>query len=442
MQAAALRASIVVTQPRESLGARVALIERCEEALRGRSGVVVRGHVPGRIEVLGKHVDYAGGRSIVCAVERGIAFAAVPRRDDVLHAIDVISGESREARLDAAYPVPHGDWAAYVAAVARRVARDFPTARIGVDVAFASDLPPASGLSSSSALLIMTFLALAQVNASFDASPLGTVLRHSAPTTLADYLAAVESGRSYAEQEADGGVGTLGGSQDHAAILCCRRAMLSRFSYLPTRHLGDHIVDEDLTLAVAFSGVHAQKTGSVRDKYNRAAQATQDIVRIYRERTGGGGGVQSLHDIIAAGPEAVANLRGAIGRRHELQRRLDHFVAESGEIHDTAVAALVAHDWERFGDAVGRSQRAADEVLGNQLPETVGLAHSAKEEGALAASAFGAGFGGSVWALVPTLDAARFLERWRAVHARRFPAAGAHATFFVTRPADAAQYIA
>ena len=306
MQAAALRTPITITQPREPLGSRVALIERCEEALRGRSGVVVRGHVPGRIELLGKHVDYAGGRSIVCAVERGIAFAAMPRRDDVLHAIDVVAGESREARLDAAYPVPHGDWATYVAAVARRVARDFPTPRIGVDVAFASDLPPASGLSSSSALLIMSFLALAQVNAWFDASPLGSTLRNSAPTTLADYLAAVESGRSYAEQEADAGVGTLGGSQDHAAILCCRRDMLSRFSFLPTRHLADHTVDADLTLAVAFSGVHAQKTGSARDKYNRAAQATIDIVRIYRERTSDVA-VQSLRDILAAGPEAVAN---------------------------------------------------------------------------------------------------------------------------------------
>jgi len=30
--------------------------------------------VPGRIEVLGKHTDYAGGRSLVCATERGFRF--------------------------------------------------------------------------------------------------------------------------------------------------------------------------------------------------------------------------------------------------------------------------------------------------------------------------------------------------------------------------------
>ena len=27
--------------------------------------------IPGRIEVLGKHTDYCGGRSIVCAIDRG-----------------------------------------------------------------------------------------------------------------------------------------------------------------------------------------------------------------------------------------------------------------------------------------------------------------------------------------------------------------------------------
>src|SRR3954469_11127256 len=38
--------------------------------------------VPGRIEFLGKHTDYAGGRSLVCATERGFAVVARPRADD------------------------------------------------------------------------------------------------------------------------------------------------------------------------------------------------------------------------------------------------------------------------------------------------------------------------------------------------------------------------
>ena len=52
------------------------LFQRCEIVLRqrlaGSGNAPVRCYVPGRIEVLGKHTDYAGGRSLLCALERGI----------------------------------------------------------------------------------------------------------------------------------------------------------------------------------------------------------------------------------------------------------------------------------------------------------------------------------------------------------------------------------
>ena len=68
---------VVVTRAREALGARLALLERCEQELRERSATATTmrgGFVPGRIEILGKHVDYAGGRSLVCAVDRAVSY--------------------------------------------------------------------------------------------------------------------------------------------------------------------------------------------------------------------------------------------------------------------------------------------------------------------------------------------------------------------------------
>ncbi|MGH7694069.1 MAG: galactokinase family protein, partial [Gemmatimonadaceae bacterium] len=191
---------VVVTRARETLGPRLALIERCEQELRERSATATTmrgGFVPGRIEILGKHVDYAGGRSVVCAVDRGIAFAATSRDGPVVRVFDTVRGETREAPLDGGSSASSPDWGTYVATVARRVARDFPAPLSGVDVAIASDLPSASGLSSSSALLIASFLALAGANGWFDDTPLGITLRGSA-IALAEYLAAVESGRGYA----------------------------------------------------------------------------------------------------------------------------------------------------------------------------------------------------------------------------------------------------
>ena len=43
---------------------------------------VVAHWVPGRVEFLGKHTDYAGGRSLLCTVERGVCMVAQPRSDE------------------------------------------------------------------------------------------------------------------------------------------------------------------------------------------------------------------------------------------------------------------------------------------------------------------------------------------------------------------------
>ena len=404
----------------------------------------IRGLVPGRIEVLGKHVDYAGGRSIVCAVDRGIAFAATARDDPVVRVVDALRGETREVPLESGSNANRGDWATYVATLARRVARDFPTTPSGVDVVIASDLPAASGLSSSSALLIAAFLPLAAANGWFDDTPLGSTLRHSA-TALAEYLAAVESGRAYAGLAADDGVGTLGGSQDHTAILCSARDRLSRFEFLPTQPLGVVELPSSLTFAVAMSGVHATKTADAREQYNRASQAVSEIVRLWQEQTRNRT-VKSL--LRAVESRGVAAVRAAIRvgqspdfSAEELLRRLDHFMSEL-ELHDAAAAALAEQNFSSFAEVVARSQRAAEELLGNQVPETIELVRLGLAEGALAASAFGAGFGGSVWALVATSDATSFVDRWREAYGRAFPDAVTRSTFFVSRPSDAAHYIA
>jgi galactokinase len=110
------------------------------------------------------HTDYAGGRSLVCAVERGFVVAAAPRRDARVTLFELASGERGEAALDPSCEPPDRHWLRYPAVVARRLARNFPAARRGADLVFESDLPPAAGLASSSAFMIAVFLALAEVN--------------------------------------------------------------------------------------------------------------------------------------------------------------------------------------------------------------------------------------------------------------------------------------
>jgi len=73
--------------------------------------------VPGRIEVVGKHTDYAGGRSLVGAVERGFVVGGVPRSDGTVHVTDARTGERCETMLAPDAPARGPAWATYLQAV-------------------------------------------------------------------------------------------------------------------------------------------------------------------------------------------------------------------------------------------------------------------------------------------------------------------------------------
>jgi galactokinase len=134
-------------------------------------------------------------------------------------------------------------------------------------------------------------------------------------------------------------------------------------------------------------------------------------------------------------------LRSATGSRHsnqELLDRLEHF-----EIEDRLIRSLPATIDEsavgHVGELVNQSQQAAERLLRNQTRETVHLVRSAMRLGAYAASAFGAGFGGSVWALIDSADEFRFQNQWRDEYAAEFPHLASKVTFFATLAAPPAQ---
>ena len=145
--------------------------------------------VPGRVEVLGKHTDYAGGSVLVGAVDRAITARA--RR---------VAGPpgSLTATTDCGDPVTlragvdpglePGHWGRYLQTVLDRLTLNFG-AGTAAHLSLSSDLPPASGMSSSSALVCATALALASLNG-WDADPRWI---ESMPDrlSLAGYLAAV-----------------------------------------------------------------------------------------------------------------------------------------------------------------------------------------------------------------------------------------------------------
>ncbi len=389
--------------------------------------------VPGRVEVLGKHTDYAGGRSLLAATDRGFAMLAAGRDDLKCSVHAALAAESCQFEICPDLAPVAGDWTNYPMTVARRIARNFPTGLRGVDIAFGSDLPIASGMSSSSAFMVATFGAISAVNNLDQRSEYKANI--DSAEQLAGYLGTVENGQTFGALAGDKGVGTFGGSQDHTAMLCCQAGRLSQYSFSPVVFERSIELPENFVFAIASSGVAAEKTGSAMDKFNLASASAAEIARIWRDATGRDD--PHLGSAIHSSAQAAEKIRELLSDQ-TLSDRFEHFYNESELIIPAASDALAAGKLDEFGRLVDQSQAGAEQLLGNQIPETIFLARSAREFGAIAASAFGAGFGGSVWSLIPQADADHFMDEWSASYKAQFPDPAQSAAFFTCSPGPAA----
>lgn len=417
--------------------AKAALFHEAEE--RGREFIgglpQWRWFVPGRVEIVGKHTGYAGGRSLLAAVPRGIAVIARARTDGVVRLHDV--RDLQKIEIDPAHPTPLGFHGVrrYVHVVARRLFLNFPGCELGADIAIASDLPRASGMSSSSALVCGVASVLARRAALAEREEWRAHL--PSVTALAWYLGCIENGLDYPGLPGSSGVGTHGGSDDHTAIMAGRLHHVSQFQFVPVTPLGEVPMPSDWSFVIASSGVQADKADSVRERYNRAANGVRALHAAWNARAEQP--ARSLAAALDSAPGAVARLRNWIAdsaddrlTNQDLCRRLQHFINEDSRV-PSAAEAFASSDAAAIGHLSRESQRDAHALLGNQIPETMALAAAACETGAFAASSFGAGFGGSVWALVRGSDPERFGREWIQRYAAAMPSVGP-VPWFTARP--------
>ena len=398
--------------------------------------------VPGRVEVLGKHTDYAGGSVLVGAIDRAITARA--RR---------VTGPpaSLTATTDGGDPVTlragvdpglePGHWGRYLQTVLDRLTLNFGVGT-AAHLSISSDLPPASGMSSSSALVCATALALASLNG-WDADPRWI---ESMPDrlSLAGYLAAVEGGRAWRDLPGTSGVGTRGGSEDHTGMLCGAQDRLLLADFDPMCITRTISFPSQWALVVGVTGVLAHKTGAALEDYNRGPNTVQAVLARWNEATGRtdaslAGAVRHLIGDAtgeqAAGDPALKDLLRLCDPGYERQR-IEQFLVESLVLVPDGARLIAAAD-PGMGEVLERSQELADRGLRNQVPQTRLMVSLAREAGAIGASSFGAGWGGSVYALVPADDAEDFAPQWLQTYRDRAPEAERAATI-VTRPGPGA----
>lgn len=430
--------------------------------------------VPGRIEVGGKHTDYAGGRSLLAAASRGFAVVSVHRGDATCRIFTTIGAshtpESATLPVSKDLEPQQGHWAAYPAVAIRRLARNFGI-NLGVDVALERDLPGASGMSSSSAVICLMWLVLAERNNIYESETFRKTLK--SPEELFSYLGFIENGQDCGSVlVGDKGVGTFGGSEDHTAIMSSEAGKLKMFSYCPTKHEATFSFPSSLSFVVAVSGALAEKTGEAMADYNNAAllaihaaaawvdteglqlESTfvsgrpnlAEVVRKVRSQMGNG----SDEVVRTKISEAIAKVDdgGRYGlavddtmvryKAGALRERFEQFFDESEVLTPKLGQAIAAHDVATLGDVSAESHRQTIHYLRNTIPETAWLPQEARRLGALGASAFGAGFGGSCWALVPAAEADAFCAKWREAYLEHFPRWAETCEFFAMFPGPGA----
>jgi galactokinase len=343
------------------------------EAAFGR-GVVVRLFVsPGRINLMGAHLDYNGGPVMPSAIDRGTFVAARARTDERLVLASTLEEAQRvEADLG---DLPHrsGRWADYPLGVvvemrALAEARGRERGLAGLDLLFGGDLPVGAGLSSSASICVGTAFAL---DCMWD---LGL-------ERMELVEAALRAERNF--------VGVQCGIMDPYAVGLAREGALL---WLDCKDRSREYIPLDtrsISIGVADSLVRRSLAQGDFNERVRQCRSAFEVLAPHQP------GASCLRDIR---PETLAEHERELAP--VLARRARHVIEEVGRTF-AGRDALLRGDARAFGATLYRTHASLRDLFEVSVPELDQLVESAQAvRGCLGARLTGAGFGGCAVALV------------------------------------------
>lgn len=338
---------------------------------------------PGRVNLIGEHVDYAGGLCMPLALPQRTVVAAARRDDGRVQLRSTTEQGYWEGALDAIGRGTPTGWAGYPAGVlwALRTA-GHPVC--GIDLLVGDTVPPGAGLSSSAALECAVAVAVDEL------AGLG--------------LAGTDAGRALlatacrrAENEV---VGVPTGGMDQMAALRCtaRHVLLLDCLDWSAQQVPLDLAAAGLTLLVIDTRVRHQlvdgKYGQRRHDVERATTALD---------------VAALRE---ASPDDLEALRDPVQRR-----RARHVVTEITRVREVT-DLLRQRQVNRIGPMLDESHASLRDDYEVSCTELDTAVIAARRAGALGARMTGGGFGGSAIALVPADSADRVAVAVRAAFER------------------------
>jgi galactokinase len=339
---------------------------------------VNRWAAPGRVNLIGEHVDYAEGLCLPFALAERTVVEVAPRADELLTVQSEVEDYGVEIPLADVGPGTPSDWAGYVAGVLWALRADGHAVG-GLDVRVTDTVPLGAGLSSSAALECAVALA---ANDIYDLGLDRETLAKACVRAENDIVGAATGGMDQ--------LASMFGEEGHALLVDMRDGGL-RAVPLPLAATG-------LRLLVIDTRVRHRLADGQYGQRRAAVEKAADVL-----------GLPSLRD---ATPEQVATLDD------ELQKRARHIVTEIARVREV-VAALDAGRLVEIGPVLDASHRSLAHDYEVSCAELDEACASARSAGALGARMTGGGFGGSAIALVPAERAEDIADAVRAAFARR-----------------------
>ena len=358
---------------------------------------------PARINIIGEHIDYNGGKVFPAAIDRYLYVAIRKRADSKIIYNDVRFPGTYEFDVNDNFTFDKkNDYANYLNGILSQIKAQGYRLDSGFEILMVSNVPAGGGISSSSALecgfayaVIDTFgLKIDRV----EIAKLGQMSEHNFMGVncgiMDQFIIAT-------------------GKKNTAEMLDCATL---EYEYAPLE-LGDY----------RFVVMNTNKVRKLSDsKYNERRSQCEEALKILQDN---GVDIKALCELTPAKWEEVKYFVSD----EIIQKRAKHCVYENQRVLD-AVLALKAGDLKKLGSLLNESHASLKndyEVTGLELDTLAET--SQKQPGCLGSRMTGAGFGGCAIALVHKDNVDGFIENVQKEYTARV---GYSAGFFVCSSGD------
>ncbi|WP_223068567.1 galactokinase [Paenibacillus caui] len=362
---------------------------------------------PGRVNLIGEHIDYNGGYVLPAALEFGTTLLIRERDDNRVAFKSANFPYEAQMSADELGTPKSGEWIDYPVGVMVELAKLGCPLTHGYDLYFIGEIPNGAGLSSSASIEVVTAFALL----SAEGKERDTVEIAKLSQRAENQYVGVNSG--IMDQFA-----VANGARNNAILLMCDTLEYKKVPF----NTGSYKL---------VIGNTNKRRGLVDSKYNERRSECDEALRLLQEH------VPELEFLAGLNPEKFGALEEHL-LGEVLRRRAKHVVEENARVLKS-VEALQRNDLQQFGIFMNESHDSLRDLYEVSCRELDVMVEEARKiGGTLGSRMTGAGFGGCTVSLVHEDDVARFVHNVGEAYEQR---TGLAADFYVCGVGDGVHQI-